>query len=420
MKLVIEKNDLTVGMALISYVSVLLHSVVGTITTRYAMYAVVILMSLFVTFQTRGYHGVLQFHPGVWLYLIIVEVITVLTQAHRGEINVGSIIQPFFLISIFCMGYRIRGGNERQAKKVLFFLFAIFLFAAVVGIPEYFSHSNIFFPDYGNPWQTYRVSSLYHHPLMYSTMLSIGFWISIYLIKNRILKLFSLIVFTFGIFASLSRSSWIAWLIVIAYVILSKFRSRITKKMILSGIATVFIITFFFQTNYGEVLIDTISSRFSNLSKDLSSTQRLGTIAYIQGDIVNNINPLTFLLGHGEDSAAYFMLNTVIDIENFSSTDNQYLLIFYNYGAIALFIVIKVIFDVNRIIFARYAELSAFSRCVYASLAVFAITAFFYEITETKICCWVMVLCIGFMVYEVDERGGRILMHRKRLKSYSK
>lgn len=80
-------------------------------------------------------------------------------------------------------------------------------------------------------------------------------------------------------------------------------------------------------------IIAFINQRFLEATGDnISKVQRLGAISYIWKDEIENFNLFTFLLGHGEDAAANLMLKTQIVISEFSTTDNEYVLIAYNYG----------------------------------------------------------------------------------------
>lgn len=83
-------------------------------------------------------------------------------------------------------------------------------FAGLAGIAEYFTKCNLFYPNYGNSCQEYRVISIYGCPILYAFSMTIGFVMSLFIVmKWKILKLIMLGVFVFGIFASLSRLSWI-------------------------------------------------------------------------------------------------------------------------------------------------------------------------------------------------------------------
>lgn len=68
---------------------------------------------------------------------------------------------------------------------------------------------------------------------------------------------------------------------------------------------------------------------------DISRLQRLGTIKLVNNYMMNN-GIINFLFGNGLGSASKFMLNNTIILQNFITTDNQYLSFFYEFGFIGL------------------------------------------------------------------------------------
>lgn len=410
MKLRFSKRILIGWIIIFSYIMTIFHTFFGTVVVRYSMYAVVILTAMFIAVSTKKYgvkKQLMAVYPILWLYVGLVEVITLLTGMSE-KINLGSLIQPIFLISCVTIGYRVTTCVEYSKSDLTEFvlrrILLIMFFAGVAGIPEYFMKSNLFYPNYGNPWQEYRVASIYGHPILYALSMTIGFIMSVFIVmKWKTLKLIMLGIFVFGIFASLSRSSWIAFVAVILIWSLAVYRDRITKKHVIGLLFGTIILIVIVVSPIGQRVIKMVAMRFTNLFEDISSTQRLGSIVYIFNNLVEEFNPFTLLFGHGEDAAAQLMLKTTININNFSTTDNEYLLILYNYGLIALIGIVVFIFRIVKIFIVKYKKLSNIQRCLLLTCIAISITSFFFEVTEAKVCSWITMVIMGMLLAHMRE-----------------
>lgn len=155
--------------------------------------------------------------------------------------------------------------------------------AAFVSIPEWITKKSLFFPEYGNSWQAFRAPSIYGHPIRLAASLTIGLSIFIYVYRRKAVKIILIAVSLFGIFASLSRSSWLACGVSFLLMAIAVYRKKLTGKKLLYGAIFVIVLLCFLNSAPGKEMISQIVVRFEEATEDsVSRTQRLGAITYIE------------------------------------------------------------------------------------------------------------------------------------------
>lgn len=264
---------------------------------------------------------------------------------------------------------------------------------------EYITQNRLFFAN-GGSWQAFRATSIYGHPIRLGTSLTIGLAIFAYIYKKSWRRLALIIAAAFGIYASGSRSSWLALVAFAIVVVLAVYRKRITKKKLLYSAIIVAIIVVFLISAPGRNMVAYIKERFFAAfdEDDASSGQRLGALQYVWNDEIENFNLFTFLFGHGEDAAANLMLKTQIYISEFSTTDNEYVLIAYNYGFVFLVVILCGVFVCIKRFVLKYDRISALEKALLLICILQAVCCFFYEITESKSCAFLIMCSIGMLM----------------------
>lgn len=241
--------------------------------------------------------------------------------------------------------------------------------------------------------------SIYGHPIRLAASLTIALAIFIYVYRRITVKAILIVMSLFGIFASLSRSSWLACGLSFVLMAFAVYRKKLTKKKLFYGAIIVIVLLGFMVSGPVKEMISQIMTRFEEATGgSVSRTQRLGSIAYILNAEFKNFNPLSFMFGHGEDAAARMMLGTVININDFSTTDNEYLLILYNYGFVFIMYVLVGIFKCLKMFLAYYEEHSSTEKCLLFICISQTICSFFYEVTENKSCAFLLMICIGMLI----------------------
>ena len=403
MKVVIKQNSPKIFTVTICYLLTIGIAFFSSNIMKYLMYAVIIGTAFLMEVFTRKANRIQNNCRYILAITGMIVVVTLFAGLIAGKVNAGSIIQPIFLYSSFALGYYVAiKYQEDGCRTMLKQLSYILLFAAVVCIPEYLMQKSIFFKTYGNTWDAFRVPSIYGHPIRLGTSLTIALAIDIFIYKKSFIKYCGILLSLFGIFVSASRSSWLACAGVVALTVFAVYRKRLTDKKVLFGIFGAVLLFVFLLSPMGQSIINAIGSRFQEATADnVSRVQRLGAISYFWEDFVDNFNlitPVTLMLGHGEDAAANFMLNTSIVFNNFSTTDNEYLLVIYNYGLIVLIFVLIGIYKCIKKYITNYEKNNPVENCLCFICISQAICSFFYEITENKSCAFLLMCSIGMLI----------------------
>ena len=85
---------------------------------------------------------------------------------------------------------------------------------------------------------------------------------------------------------------------------------------------------------YKSGLFNFVGSRFGELETDVSYSQRSGAISYIIHSFLSK--PLFWLTGNGYGSSRITMLDTTVEISGFSTVDNGFLAMLYEYGFLGI------------------------------------------------------------------------------------
>lgn len=320
-------------------------------------------------------------------------------------------------MSSYKIGFSIsKKYGEDGCKCALKQTSLIIVFAAIVAVIEYITQNRVFFLN-GASWQAFRATSIYGHPIRLGTSLTIGLAIFAYLYKKSWRRIALILIALFGIYASGSRSSWLALVAFVGMIVVAVYRRRITKKKLLVGAGIVAVVVIFLVSHLGKTMLEFIRERFLQAldDNDVSSNQRLGALQYVWNDEIENFNLFTFLFGHGEDAAANLMLKTQIYISDFSSTDNEYVLIAYNYGFVFLGVIFFGVFICIKRFIMKYDYISNVEKTLLLICISQAVCCFFYEITENKSCAFLIMCSIGMlMALQRDKKmSKRICLFNK-------
>ena len=132
----------------------------------------------------------------------------------------------------------------------------------------------------------------------------------------------------------------------------------------------------------------------------MSEGQRIGSIIYILKDFIFNSNFIQMIIGHGYLASCDKMLQVVIVIENFSTTDNQFLTILYDYGLVGLLITIGFIVK-NLIHVLKNKNMDMFY--IHLALLGFWVNSFFYESLRWSNVFTIALFLIGVLIYSNEN-----------------
>lgn len=220
-----------------------------------------------------------------------------------------------------------------------------------------------------------RMDSFFGHPIVYGSILIIEFWLTSYLVDSVVLRCGLYIYILLGLLSTGSRSSWIALAVTFVFSII-KSNGLTRRKMWFVLVGTICAVFFTFTEQF-EIIYETVFGRFSGMMQQGSAVQRLGSYLYIFIRLLNQ-NPLQIIFGCGEGAASDAMIQTVISIQSFATTDSQYLTVLYNYGFTGLAMLLY--FGVSVI--KRYFSESDTPEIAMLSVSLIGlmITAVFYDL----------------------------------------
>lgn len=296
-----------------------------------------------------------------YVYIILISILNLSSIDLKDVLKTASIAVLFVIILVklsVC-------GKEYISNFYKHFVYLINAFA-LVNIYEILTKKSVFYiflSSAAKYWQVYafgtdvfRTFSIFEHPIVYAVFLLVLFWCNNFIIKNKVIKYLLQINILVNLFFTKSRSVWIALCItVFVYclkAIISKLQNhnlKITYKKVfkLSFTLAVLIILICIFSKQVSIIFNIMSQRLITVTNDsygdISRLQRLGTIKTINYYMLNN-GIVNFLFGNGIGAVNKFMINNPVVIAGFTTTDNQYLAFFYNFGVTGIFIYILIIF----------------------------------------------------------------------------
>ncbi|HDR8273438.1 TPA: O-antigen ligase family protein, partial [Bacillus cereus] len=195
----------------------------------------------------------------------------------------------------------------------------------------------------------FRPVSVFGHPIVSAVFFSLLVICNFYILKGN-LKYPLQIVAIMNVYATQSRSAWIALAVIVCIYLIKNFRFKKLKKNVRithNQLIKIYISIIIVICGTGllvissDSIISTIIERFGDSlnrnSTDISNLQRTGTLHLINSYMLQQ-DIIRLLFGHGLGNVGEFMyLNTVV-IPNFTTTDNMYLTFFFELGILSLFI----------------------------------------------------------------------------------
>ncbi|MBJ8006860.1 O-antigen ligase family protein [Bacillus cereus] len=194
----------------------------------------------------------------------------------------------------------------------------------------------------------FRPVSVFGHPIVSAVFFSLLVICNFYILKGNLKYPLQLLAIV-NVYATQSRSAWIALAIIIGMYFIKNFRIKKFKKnvritynqwikiyvslaIVICGIGLLVLSS--------DSIISSIIERFgdslSRNSTDISNLQRTGTLHLINSYMLQQ-DMIRLVFGYGLGTVGDFMyLNTVV-IPNFTTTDNMYLTFFFELGILSLF-----------------------------------------------------------------------------------
>ncbi|UYV54086.1 O-antigen ligase family protein [Priestia megaterium] len=304
---------------------------------------------------------------------------------------------PFYLISFYSYIKVIKMGHEFSFQFFKQFLivmnvFSIFnLYQVVFRKPLLLNllADKFYTFQYGALGTgEFRTISVFGHPIVCGLFFVMAFICNIYILKSGILKNVLQLLLIINVYSTGSRSSWISLVVILGIMIIPKLsglkikKIKLTKSNIFSLYSSfcILIVGFFFLvinfSNITQAIVDRFGSSLSANSTDVSNTQRIGTLNLIFKNFEYN-DIIHQLFGNGVSAANKFMAQNRVVIQDFLTTDNQYLTILHDFGLVGLsFVFILLIsFLINTI---KRGSTVVHKISLYFMIVI-AIDSFFFE-----------------------------------------
>lgn len=362
----------------------------------------------------------------IYISLILCENIVSSLLNVKSINNFKEIIKYFYyfgliIIFIFC------SMNTKYKHNFLYYFAILMIPINIYGIFEFFvgkSYIYQYINSDAKNWQVtaffsenYRPFSVFINPIVYGNVLVCLFWIYKYLYKNYKFNILFMLLTLLNLYSTKSRSSWIAFIVTYFIYIVSKVynfwkkknennftkvklvsKETVMKKIFL--IIVVFLIVTYFHNNIilgFTKIYNRFSIVFNDQSNDISKLQRLGTINLVNEYMTDN-GTLKFLFGNGFGASTNFMKNNIVVIPGFTTTDNQYVSYFFDFGLIGLLLylslIIKAVFNYFNNIYDDYYRVYIL---IFLSICV---NMFFYEIHGWKVINFLFMLCLSVFILD--------------------
>jgi len=309
--------------------------------------------------------------------------------------------------SCFLLGYCICDYDtfeQRQfaLRKCLIAYFYILLVTEAIGVFE------SVFGNFLDPFTvrvyaaTYRLHSVFLHPIIFSLMMLQLFVLSHYFIENQIVKSVVSFAAFYCIFLTLTRAAWLTFVIVFvlfgvhnAYVLKEPlFVGKVfnKKRLIEVGIVIALLVFVILRSDLGQY-ISTFWNRWNALEGSASISYRSSTISAIF-DGMKQRNVVQWILGAGNLSAQSLLGNYGIYFGSIGNNvvDNQWLGVLADFGLLGLLAMIYLTFHSIKLFLNKDMDTSiwALSLCIISLLLI----AFVCDIFN-----WATAGCVSFIMF---------------------
>lgn len=327
-------------------------------------------------------------------YIVIITILNFKLIGYTPAIRLFT--RSFIAVYIFL---KLNTYGEKYIINFYKYFIIIVNAFALLNIIEILSKKSLFYNflmSNAKNWQisvfyteNFRTFSIFAHPIVYALFLLILFWCNKFLIKNNFIRYLLQLNIILNIFFTKSRSTWIAFLItlilyysknIIINIKNNNFKFTYKKICIMLGILIIIILCIIIFQNNIVYILNEVFQRFVTVTDDsygdVSRLQRTGTIELINNYMTSN-GIINFLFGNGYSSVNKFMIDHTIVISGFSTTDNQYLSFFYDFGIIGLLLYIFIII-LAVISFFKNSKMDINNLSILCFLSI-SICMFFFE-----------------------------------------
>lgn len=268
-----------------------------------------------------------------------------ITNSNYISANIEIIL--YYIIMIYPIFLCEKKGEEYVSDGIKG-ISNIVVLTAVYGIYEGILKTNPIITMFRPSWilfaeglTEYRSYSVYMQPVIYANVLLFSFLVE-FNNKKGVVSFIKILILSVAVYLTKTRTAWIMLVVMLLFYFLKECilclsrDSIVIKKKLIAPLIFLFISAIcFVNTSLFKSMIEIIIERLSSLGGSTSLSQRSGTIMVFIRQLMDEFD-LRFIFGHGHEASYYFMLENRIVINNFATTDNEWISILYNYGFLIL------------------------------------------------------------------------------------
>ena len=314
------------------------------------------------------------------LFLMPMMLITVFNYI-EGVASVTTVYRLITFWLLYFIGIVIANfGPDEYLGKLYFSVYRVGIIFVIYGLIEWIRKDNYLMPYLSQFYtystvgtSSYRISSVFVHPIVYANILLIMLIVNIYrncTYKSRYAGYLILIV---SLFATSTRGAWILAAQILLIELIDNYRTKISRQtFIATALTFVIVLVGAFKSN---LFIAAIIERFTQLSGSYSLSYRLGIITnYFKAIFSSNVFNIIF--GHGYFSAR----NSLEEISsvniNVDSLDNQFVSLLYD-GGLLIFTTLIILLIYCLIFFLK--SNSKIDKMLLLMIIISMEEMFFYE-----------------------------------------
>lgn len=373
---------------IVTFISILFF----VMTRKIVLLVVIFIIALYSIFKERftlKYNKITKLYLVFWGYYIFISMINILFNKYENQFT--SFVNLLFKVTLIIIIMIICNYKKGISEKFFVFYRNFGLFLCIIGIFEFMLKKSLFYniaTVEAINWQfslfgtkEFRIFTAFLHPIVYGSFLVVLYWINkSYPLKNYYMNKLSILLILINIFATKSRSCWIALgvtvIINIVFLKKVKIRKKINLNLILGTLITIILLVIF-KEKLSAAFYEIVNKFIVVLDSTLevgSRTQRLGAISNIIDYGKGNF--IQVLFGQGAGYGTVFMKNNPVNI-GFDIVDNQYFTMILEVGFIGviifLYIAMKVLLNLKTY------SLNKSGKAISFSILTIYITIFFFE-----------------------------------------
>ena len=382
-----EKKDLLFPVAV--FLLQLLKNLRGFENIEYVVIGTLIIGILCKLINTSNHVQTKNIYYVLFMFAIIV--ISIINAK-----NISRTANNFLILFLIMIFFVIRTNNQDDSYIYKMFdqFKSFFIVIAVLNIYQIVLHKPIlsnFLASNINPKASlfgnseFRTMSVFANALVAGSGFLVGLIFSYYLIKDKLMKFFMIILMLWNIYSTQSRSTWLSLALIFFLILLiditrtDVFRVRFNYNLVMIFpiilIIVVIVCVLLLHTSFVSEVISRFGDSLNvNNSTDISNLQRIGGLKLV----LSNITGIHWIFGYGNGSVADLLESNRIVLSDFKTLDNQYFTILYENGILGIvFILIPLITSLKRLFFDK--NINRYGNALYISCISLYFTFFFYE-----------------------------------------